>query len=426
MSVNRKTGPSIKVPDKITLPVIEEYTLQNNIPLFTINSDEHEIIKMDFIFKAGLWYQKQPLVSSFTSMMLKEGTKNLSSFEIAEKLDFYGASIACVSEKDNANVSLYTIKKHFSEIIKILDEILYKPTFPENELQIIKNLKKSEYQIDSEKVDTISSKEFYKNLFGSNHPYSNYYEITDFDKITQKQLFNHFSRHYIANTCKIIVSGKLDDNFFMLTEKYFGKQKWYSDTPDRKSGNHEISSTDERYIHIEKQGALQSSIRIGNLTINKKHPDYPLLVILNTILGGYFGSRLMSNIREDKGYTYGINSIVYSLINTGVFVIITEVAKKHVKNTINEIFSEIKKLKTELVPEDELNSVKSYLIGEFIKFFDSPFASADAFKSIIDYNLDLNYYKNLFDKIRTVESKEILYIANKYLDESKMITVVAG
>ena len=179
-------------------------------------------------------------------------------------------------------------------------------------------------------------------------------------------------------------------------------------------------------VSINKPGAVQTAIRIGSATINKRHPDYPGLKILDAILGGYFGSRLMKNIREEKGYTYGISSSLTSLDLSGYKVISTEVGRINTQKTIDEIYKEIRLLQTVPVGRDEMAVVRNYMSGEMVRMFDGPFALAESFRSAWEFGLDNSYYHRLAEKIITIEPDEIIELARKYYNIDELYEVTAG
>jgi zinc protease len=165
---------------------------------------------------------------------------------------------------------------------------------------------------------------------------------------------------------------------------------------------------------------------VGKFWVPKSHPDFHALSVLVTILGGYFGSRLMANIREEKGYTYGIGSFVLSLKHVSYLVISTEVGNEYVELTLKEIAIEMKKLQTEPVSENELETVKSYLLGEFLRDFDGPFALSGSFKAINDFDLDYSFYDRYLTVLRNLTSGELMQLAQQYLNPEDFYTVVAG
>lgn len=179
-------------------------------------------------------------------------------------------------------------------------------------------------------------------------------------------------------------------------------------------------------IQIPKADAVQFGLRLGKRIIGKNHPDYHGLKVLNTVFGGYFGSRLMSNIREDKGYTYGIGSAVVSYENDAVFTIATEVGKEVADAALNEIRFEINKIRTELIPQAELDTVRSYLQGVYMSSFDGPFSLIDRFRDLYHFGLDYAYFHNYLKTVQTISPEELQQLALTYFDPESMVTVVAG
>ena len=222
----------------------------------------------------------------------------------------------------------------------------------------------------------------------------------------------------------VFVSGKIHERTNELFNKFFGGK--ISGSPTNNSTSAALVGEKEKKFHLEKSGAVQSSLRIGSPTINKRHPDYHGFKILDTILGGYFGSRLMKNIREDKGYTYGISSIVTSLDLSGYKIISTEVAPKNLNETVDEIFNEVRRLQIEPPGEDELNVVRNYMSGELVRMFDGPFALAESFKSAWEFGLDTSYYQRLSEKILTIKPEEITDLANKFYKLDELYVITAG
>jgi predicted Zn-dependent peptidase len=158
----------------------------------------------------------------------------------------------------------------------------------------------------------------------------------------------------------------------------------------------------------------------------RKHPDFIPFTILNTVLGEYFGSRLMSNLREDKGYTYGVNSMVSEYQNIGYFLIATDVAAEHVDSALKEIRFEIEKLQTELIEQEELDLVKNYLLGQLLKSADGPYAMTDLYVHLQSFGLEVDYYNRYIHEINEITSEELQDCAKKYLNWDDLTIVTAG
>jgi len=429
---DRKTPPGFKAVQKIKFIESVENPLNNGMPLYLIDTGTQGLIMIELIFPAGLWYQPSPLLASTANAMLNEGTSKYSSAEIAGKIDYYGAFLEMESGKDFAYVSLYTLNKHLKNTLPLLEEIIKNSIFPEREFEIYLQNKKQKFIVNNEKVGFVAGKKFNEILFGNDHPYGYNVTLNDFDRLKRKDVVGFYDRFYKLDACRIIAAGKIPDDLIYMLNKHFGGCDCSKDIPRVGGGKgleRRVSlpfGEDRGEVFIPKKDALQSAIRIGKKLFNKKHPDYMGMQILNTVLGGYFGSRLMANIREDKGYTYGIYSVLVSLQNEGCFFISTEAGVVVCNKAIDEIYGELRRLREELIPKEELELVKNYMLGALLRSIDGPFALAHKFKGIMEYGLDYGYYKMLIDTIKEITSVKLNDLANKYLQQEDMHQVVVG
>ena len=292
-------------------------------------------------------------------------------------------------------------------------------------MQTFLDKRKQKFQVELEKVTNIARQEFNEQLFGKSHPYGIKTKIDDYDKVNQEDLINFHNSLYNSGNCKIVLSGKIDNSVIALINDHFGNNDW-SNKKNIKSISNSITEQPVMESFIEKKNVTQSAIRLGKIIINKNHPDYHKLNVVNTILGGYFGSRLMKTIREERGYTYGIGSALVTLKNAGFLVILSEVNAEVSRNAITDILVEIKKLREEKVDLDELNLVKNYMLGDLLRSFDGPFEISSSFKNIIELNLENDFYQKSLQCLKSITPDDILLIANKYLQEDTFIRTIAG
>jgi zinc protease len=274
-------------------------------------------------------------------------------------------------------------------------------------------------------VTSIARREFNEQLFGENHPYGKKANIEDYNQVNRNDIIDFHKKHYQSKNCKIMLSGKINDSDIVLINQYFGNKDWKVQT-DIKSLNYQTIDIPKPEMFVEKEDATQSAIRLGKIMINKDHPDYHNLNVVNIILGGYFGSRLMKSIREEKGYTYGIGSVLVSLKNTSYLIILSEVRADVAKNAIKDILTEIKKLREEEVSQEELSLVKNYMAGDLLRSFNGPFEISSAFKNIIELNINTNFYNKAVEGLKNITPDEIKNIANKYFHEDTLIKTIAG
>jgi len=423
--LDRTVAPPIAEINDIALLRAKRTNLSNGIPVWLLNAGTQEVAKIEFLFCAGTRDQSQPLVASGVNDMLDEGTPTRSATEIAETLDYYGAFIESETSQDMAGFTLYTLNKHLEATLPIVEDALKNAAFPESEFGIYLANKKQKYLVDSEKVANLARREFPPLLFGKDHPYGTRATLEDFSRVDRGRLQEFHRNCYTAKRCSIIVSGKVNERHLQLLEKHFGGKDWEGQAIAKPGFSAPLSDTVREHTLL-KPNAIQSAIRMGRLLFNKTHPDWHGMQVLNTVTGGYFGSRLMGNIREDKGYTYGIGSGLVSLWDGGYFVIATEVGAQVCTAALNEIYKELDILQNDLVPDEEMSLVRNYMTGTFLRSTDGPFALADRLKALLGYGLDYDYYTKFLHTIRTITPEELRELARKYFNKTEMVELVAG
>ncbi len=426
MILDRTQAPAFKTIGSIDVIQANSAKLSNGIDLFSISAGSQEIVKLEFVFKAGMYQQPAPLIASSTNSLLESGTRSYTANQISDGVDFFGSFLELQVEQDFAIITLFSLNKYLEQSLRFVEEIIKYPTFPEDEFRILINNKKQKHAINSQKVSVLARRKFSELLFGSSHPYGVDVTDKDFDRVNTGELKQFFNNHYTSQNCTIVASGNLPANLAQLLDNFFGKETWGVKPSKIVSPHIAANTTAQRQHFVDKEDAIQSAIRIGRVLFNKTHPDYFKFQVLNTILGGYFGSRLMANIREDKGYTYGIGSGVNNLVHSGVFYISTEVGADVAAPAIEEIYKEIKRLREQPVDALELETVRNYILGQFLRSVDGPFSLADKFKSIWEFGLDYSFFDSYFDAVKNVTPAELQDLANKYLQEKDLVECVAG
>ena len=422
---NRKKVPEIHTVERIILPKVKKSTLPGGTELYALNMGDEEVIKVDLIIEGGSWYQHKNLVASSCCEILTEGTQSYTSRQIADLMDYYGAFIMNSTTKDQAFLSLFSLKKHLAKTLPILAEMFYAPVFPKSEFEIYLKKKFHRWRIENEKTSVLARKKFQEALFGANHPYGRQVKEEDFTALQQDDLVKYHATNYLPARLKILVSGKLEEDVLQLIEKHFSP-KGHEHKSAIKTTTKQMAPASERRICIAKKNAAQSSLRIGKRTIGKAHPDFIGFDVLNTALGGYFGSRLMKNIREEKGYTYGINSVLVPMAHGSYWAVVSELGNEYLEPALEAVYDEIEKLRKVPISNEELLLVKNYMMGDLQRSFDGPFSTSSVYKTIIENNLDLNYPEYYMKTIKSLTSDKLLELARKYLDPQDMYEVVAG
>ena len=424
MNSLQRIQPPVFPVEKVIIPEAISFSLNNGVPVYLIEAGTENIMRLEFTFRAGQVKEYLPLLASTTNMMLSEGSQNYSSEELNRLLDYYGAFLNLTAEKDRAGIVVFFLSKHIEKVLELSREILLRPVFPESELNSLMKKRLRWYMVNREKVQNLAIDQFFESVFGKHHPYGHQVVEQDFDRMNPAILTDFHSKYYTPDNMAVIISGKIHKKTTELLNYYFGDitlKKIYTEDSENI-----LKGEKRKKVHINKTGTVQTAIRIGSSTINKRHPDYPGLKILDSVIGGYFGSRLMKNIREEKGYTYGIGSAVSSLDLTGYKVISTEVSHNNCQKTIDEIYREIRLLQSVPVKKEEMAVVRNYMSGEMVRMFDGPFALAESFKSVWEFGLDNSYYYRLAEKIKTIDPDEIIDLARTYYNIDELYEITVG
>jgi zinc protease len=419
----RKTPPQTGQIGDLNLIEPEFFQLDNGIPVYFINAGDQEVIKIDLSFPFGSSRNTIPLSAHFTNLCLKEGTSSFDAQQIAETLDYYGANLLPFTTREDSMIHLFCMNKHLSKLLALLSELVFHPVFPQEEVRAVVKNTKQVFLVSREKVKTLVHDHFRKAVFGKHHPYGGHATAEDFDQITSEVLGDFYQKNYRTARFRIIVSGRIPDHLPPLLNKYFGRHE-VIETPEMEIAK--LETTDEKFLFFEKEGSLQSGIAVGKVMFNMQHPDFIRMKVVNTVLGGYFGSRLMTNIREDKGYTYGINSMLIPHRHSGILQISAEVGADVTRRAIDEVFAEMERMRRENVPQEELDLVKNYMSGSLLRQSDGAIAQGDMLKQALDHKLDLSYYSRFVETIKTMTIEEIKDLAVKYFDPASMITVAVG
>lgn len=407
--LDRKSAPAHAEINSLDLPKYSTTNLDNGLPLTILGGVTQEVLKIDIVFTASKWTEPAVGVAHFTSSMLEKGTLKLNAFQIADYFEKFGASIEIASGFDFTTLSLYTPVKNITQVFPVFIELFTQPSFPENELSILKNLFIQNLQINNEKTSYTAAKVFREQLFGKGHPYGTSVEVDDVKNISLESLKRFFEEYFTPGHA--FITGNVNNSTLdFLTSQLSGVKatmlsrglnQRYSILPGKSK------------VHIEKEGSTQTSLRLGKRTINKIHEDYPAILLANHILGGYFGSRLMKNIREEKGLTYGIYSSISTLKTDAYMVIGADVNKSNKELAVTEIQKELKELSQNPIPENEFKIAKNHLLGSLQLELASPFSVIEKIKNIQLNKLPDNFYSVLFAKINSIQPEELKKVATK-------------
>jgi len=395
--------------------------LGNGAEVYFILGGTQDVCKVELIFPAGRWFEKVWGASYFSSQLLSKGTKNKSSYDIAQLFDQYGAHVEINAGLDFVSLSLYSLTKKLEPSLSLLLELLLESVFPEKELEQLKSIYLQNLKVNREKTSFQASTLIRKNIYGETHPYGKDLEEADVDALVQQHLIAHYQQFFKAST--ILVSGKVTEHHQEFITETLAPFTW--NNLKQKGDVHAGNKKSIRQV-VEKEGSIQSSIRLGKISIGRAHADYADVLFLNHILGGYFGSRLMKNIREDKGLSYGISSALHTMIMGNHLVIGADVNRENLDLTFDEIRKELKRLRTTEIDAAELETARNHFIGSLQLEITTSFAHADKVKNILLFNLPENFYQNLISRIDRITSEDLLKIAEVYFMEDSFIEVAVG
>lgn len=421
--LDRANYPEIQEIREVSFEMPQEKKLTNGIRVFYFDDADQPIIKIEFVFRAGVKYHSNYRLASTVSKLIGEGTSKRSADEISTLIDGCGAILNTETGNEFASIKLVVLHKHLHKMLHLIAEILEDATFPQEELELFLLKKQQELIINNQKVSFVARNRFPSILFGENHIYGRPMEWTDYQALNRDILVDFYETYYKSRTFDVFVSGSIPESLFDELENYFGSRM--VGKPD--SIETETFKTAVNRIHtVSFPDMVQNALRLGQIWPSRHHADHAGLQVLVTLFGGYFGSRLMTNIREDKGLTYGIGAGVKMYKDVSMMFIGTEVNAENYKEAISEIELEINKLQADLVSEEELKTVKSVIQGSFQRGFDGPFARLDRFKELILNELEMDYYDKHIHSIKIIQPADIRNLASKYLKFDDLYQLIVG
>ncbi|MEI2740791.1 MAG: pitrilysin family protein [Chitinophagaceae bacterium] len=420
---DRKQAPEIvdAVNFDLRLKPADKFTLRNGVEVYAVNAGAEEVLSLEWVFFAGNWYEEQNLVAATANFLLRNGTSKRTAFQINEHFEYYGSYLNRACYNETATITLHCLTKHIKELLPVVKELITDSVMPQNELDIYKQNMKQRLKVSLKKSDFVANRLIDVYLYGKKHPYGKYSNAEDFDALNREQLLAYYKKYYQEGKLVLFVAGKLPADLPSLLDQYFG------DLPNNAISVNPVAteSTKEKKFRVTNDAeGVQGSIRIARPFPNRHHPDFMKVQVLNALFGGFFGSRLMSNIREDKGYTYGIHSYLQNHIHDSAWLISTEAGKDVCEATIAEVYKEMKDLREELVDDEELLLVRNYMMGGILGDLDGPFQIIARWKNIVLNNLTEQYFYDSLKTIKTISAEELQGLAQKYLQPEDFYELV--
>jgi zinc protease len=425
--LNRKIAPPVKDAREfeLELPPYVRHTLSNGVEVYAIDLGKVDAMMVSWIFDAGNSYETGNGIAAAANTLLKNGTVTRKAFDISEHFDYYGAYLNRACHHETAELTLHCLNQHFGELVPVVAELLSESTYPEEELAIYKKNVQQRLQVSLKKSDFVAGRLIDSYLYGREHPYGKYNMPEDYQALRREDLVEFYRSHYRNGTCRIIAAGKLPDDLIPLLQKYIGVLPFGKPPADAGIPQFPIRPADQkRYRVTNDPDGVQGSIRIARNFPNRHHPDFQRVQVLNNVFGGFFGSRLMTNIREDKGYTYGIYSYLVNNRQESALMISTEAGKEVCEPAIAEVYKEMQGLREELIDDEELQMARNFAIGTVLGDLDGPFHVASRWKSILLNGLDENYFREGIRIVKTITPEELRELAVKWLDPAEFFELV--
>lgn len=425
--LNRKKPPVIHEPVEfdIRLPKYEKAVLSNGVEVIQVNMGTEDTLQLNWVFYAGNWQETLKGQAAATNFLLKNGTSNRTAFAINEHFEYYGAYLNRTCYTETAEITLHCLSRHVKQLLPSLAELLTDASFPEEELFIYKQNSKQRLKVGLEKSDFVASRLIDSYLFGEEHPYGKYNLPEDYDPITREQLISFYEKYYCKGRCIIFAAGKLPADLIPLLEASFGHMPLRPHTAHDEMLLHvpQPHAEKKHRVTINPEG-IQAAIRLVRPFPNRHHPDFQKAMLLNSLFGGFFGSRLMANIREDKGYTYGIYSYILNHVHDSGWMVSTEAGRDVSEDTIKEVYLEMARLREEPVDAEELQMTRNYMIGSILGDLDGPFQVIARWRSLILNGLTDEFFYRGIDTIKNTSALELQELANRYLQPDDFYELV--
>ena len=423
----RIVAPPIKDPVEfdIKLPPCEKIVLSNGVEVYSINMGTEDALMLNWVFYAGNCFEDSNTVAAATNNLLKNGTGSKTAFELNDHFDFFGSYLNRSCYNETAEITLHCLSKHVDELLPAIRDIISDSTFREEELAIYKQNAQQRLKVGLQKCDFVANRLIDANLFGEKHPYGKYSNLLDYEVLQRQQLLDFYDKYYRNGRCVIFVAGKLPADLISKLETYFGNLPLQPHHEALKGLTFPVQpSAEKKQSIINDEQGVQAAIRIARHFPSRHHPDFQKVMVLNNLFGGFFGSRLMGNIREDKGYTYGIYSYLLNHVQQSGIMISTEAGREVAEATVQEVYNEMKGLCDEPVDEEELQVTKSFMIGSILGDLDGPFQVASRWKNLILNGLTEDYFYTSINTIKTISATELQELANKYLRREEFYELV--
>jgi zinc protease len=422
--LDRTIAPPVQPLARVALPDAEVINLPSGARLHVLANDAQPVVRLQAVFRAGKLAEPTPGLASLTASLLLEGTATRTARQIADEVAFYGASLECDSGFDRATLTLYCLTRHLPKLLPLVLDVLINPAFPEAELQQLQTRTVQNVRVERQKTSYLATERFNELLFGADTAYGRPFDEAAYQRLTAEQARDFHRAAYSLANAELFLCGDVAAERDLVAQAFSTDAPAGTAMPEPNVALPEaVAAATDR---VAVAGSLQASIRMGRPWPSPTHPDTHRLKLLVNVLGGYFGSRLMRNIREDKGLTYGIYASVAPREYGTTLVIGTDVKGESADVAVREIELELRRLQEEPIPAEELETVKNYLLGKFANELSTVFEQCDKYKNQVFLGLPADYYTQFVQQTEAADAETLQALAQQYLSAQNMQVVVAG
>lgn len=428
-NVNWSRPPSTGAAASVRLPKITQARLRNGLALWIVERHEVPIVRASLLFLSGAAEDppRRPDLASLTAALLPLGTRRRGALQISSEASSLGAELSSGAEWDDAHLFLDVPRAHWKEGLDLLADVAENPAFSEEEIARLKKERSGQLQQQLDEPRTIATRAFNLALFGDRHPYGRALEgtLAAVRADTRKDFEGFYKEHFVPGDAALIVVGDVDAAETIAdVEKAFGG--WNGKASPASPPSDPASAGSARILLLDKPGAPQSEIRVGEVGVARSTPDYFALSVMDTLLGGSFTSRLNQNLRETHGYTYGAASSFSLRKGRGPFIVRTAVRTEVTAPALSEIFKELRRVTSEEPPADEVARAKNLLALSLPQTLETPGDLASQLGQLAVYGLPADYYDHYVSRIEEVTADQVLRAARDRLQPEQMTVVVVG
>lgn len=410
-------------PQTVTLP--SPLLLDNGTELNTVPIPGAGIVRMTITFKGGRWVEQKMLQSTLAADQIAAGAGSLCADTLSERLDFYGATLTAAAGIQSLVLTVTCMRRALPQVLPLLRDIITDPAYEQPLINIEKEELMFACKANRQNVTYMGKKLLQKSLLGDSHPLALSYSEEDVEALTRDAIKSYHHQFINMENAVIYVSGDVGDEVTSLINEHIDQKsdKPHTQTSVKRADTH--TSPQQRHdVFIETETA-QSALYLGCMLPTRQSADYPAISLLRTILGGYFGSRLMTNIRERLGLTYGISADILHIPESALMLIATTTPYEHVDRCVEEIFKEINLLGNKPVANDEMDTAKNYLMGQFCRTTELTLSLPAVCLSLRESGSNLTAYTEMMKQIQKLTAEDLMLCAQKYLRTDNMIIAAA-